>query len=59
MASQVLLFFIITFFVELIYYRIVLGYQWKNGIKRFNKNRDIIMKLSLKNYVLGSGHLYE
>ena len=51
--------FIITYFVELFYYNIVLAYQWKKGIKKFDKNHTVLMNLSLSNYKLGSGHIYE
>ena len=59
MAPQILILFIATFFIELLFYRIVLSNQYKNALKKFDKNKSIIINLNLKNYELGSGHLYE
>ncbi len=58
MTTLVLL-FIATYFIELLYRRIILDKQWENEIKKFNLNKDYIMSLNLNNYKLGCGHLYK
>ncbi len=58
MKTLVLL-FIATYFIELLYRRIILDKQLENEIKKFNQNKDYIMNQSLNNYELGSNHLYK
>ncbi len=58
MKTLVLL-FVATYFIELLYRRIILDKQLENEIKKFNQNKDYIMNQSLNNYELGSNHLYK
>ncbi|MFH4966363.1 hypothetical protein V8G69_15285 [Gaetbulibacter sp. M235] len=57
--TTLVLTFIATFFIELLYRRIVLARQYEKEIQRFNINKDFIMNLELDNYKLGSGSIYE
>ena len=51
--------FIATYFIELLYRRIILGKQIKIELKKFDSNRDYIMKIDFYGYKLGTGHLYD
>ncbi|WP_338359753.1 hypothetical protein [Yeosuana marina] len=57
--GTIVLAFITTFFIELLYRRIILAKQYKKEINKFNINKDFIMNLDLNNYKLGSGNIYE
>ncbi len=57
--GTIVLAFITTFFIELLHRRIILAKQYKKEIKKFNINKDFIMKLDLNNYKIGSGHIYK
>lgn len=59
MMTTILLAFIGTYFIELLYYRITLSKQLKEGIKKFDSNKGLLMKINLSGYKLGSGHIYE
>lgn len=55
----IVLAFIGTYFIELLYRRFILCKLIKRGIKEFDANKDALMKIDLKTYNLGSSHLYK
>jgi len=57
--TTLVLIFIATFYIELLYRRIVLARQCEKEIRKFNINRSFIMNLDLNNYKLGFGNIYE
>lgn len=54
----IILAFIGTYFIELLYRRIVLGKLIKRGAMEFNTNRDALMKIDPSGYKLGSSLTY-
>ena len=54
----IVLAFIETYFIELLYRRIILGKLIKRGIKEFDTNKDALMKMDLSGYKLGYTHVY-
>ena len=58
MATLVLL-FIGTYFIEILYRRIQLANQLKKEIRKFDSNKKSLMKTDLSGFKLGSSHLYE
>lgn len=57
MASIVLA-FIATYFIELLYRRILLARRCNEELKKFNKNKETLMKIDLSGYKLGDKHIY-
>ena len=50
--------FIITYFIELLYRRIILGIQIKKEIKKFDTNNKALSNMDLSGYKLGYTHIY-
>ncbi|WP_341216151.1 hypothetical protein [uncultured Wocania sp.] len=50
--------FIVTYFIELLYRRIILDIQMKIEIKKFDANNEALSNLDLIGYKLGHTHIY-
>lgn len=50
--------FIATYFIELLYRRIILDIQMKIEIKKFDANNEALSNLDLIGYKLGHTHIY-
>lgn len=58
MVTLVLL-FIGTYFIEILYRRIQLTNQLKKEIRKFDSNKKSLIKIDISDFKLGSSHLYE
>lgn len=56
--TAIILTFIGTFFLDLSHRRILLKMQWNREIKKFNLNKETLMKIDLSGYKLSSSHIY-
>lgn len=57
--TTLVLFFIATYLIDILYRRILLGEQLKKEIKKFKSNKKSLMEIDLAGFKLGSSHLYQ
>lgn len=56
--ATIILAFIGTYFIELLYRRFILGKLIKKEIEKFNSNNKSLMTMDLSEYKLGCTHIY-
>ncbi len=54
----IVLAFIGTYFIELLYHRIILGKLINKNVEKFDTNNKELMKIDLSGYKLGNTHIY-